>query len=235
MSWRSSLLGAVVVIAAGAAVGALVGGKTSTQVRTTTVVRTVKVVDRVTTSAATHTTASGPTPTPAAGTATSSGPGASSGNAERYLAEYVESVGGLDTINNNTQNASMLNNPNQQELGGQVYQHAVAFGLDAQGENESASVQLPTPGFARFSSPAVGLESTANANALYRLTIYKNNDSSPHSTVLYQDTFQGPSTIRKVSFPLQGAADILLVWTHKAAEPGSQDTFVLADPVLLGP
>lgn len=230
MSWRSSLLGAVVVIAAGAAVGALAGGKTSTDVRTTTLVKTVKLIKTVTTSPTTSTGSTTTAPT-ASGTTTTS---ATNSSSERYLAEYVESVGGIDAINNNTQNASMLDNPNQHELGGQVYQHALAFGLDAQGENQSASVQIPTPGFARFTAPAAGLETTANANAVYRLTIYKNNDSSPHSTVLYQAIFQGPSTIRKLSFPLQGAADILLVWTHKAAEPAYQDTFVLADPVLMG-
>jgi hypothetical protein len=236
VSWRSSLLGAVVVIAAGAAVGIAVGNKSTTNVRTTTVVRTVKVVTKAaatTPTTTTSTTGAGTTTT--TGTNTTSSSGASGTSSERYLTEYLESVGGINAINNNARNASMVDNPNQQELGGQVYQHAAAFGISAQGENESASVQIPTPGFARFSSPAVGLETTANASAVYRLTIYKNDDSSPHSAVLYQDTFQGPSTIRKVSFGLQGATDILFVWTHKAAEPDSGDTFVLADPVLIGP
>jgi hypothetical protein len=238
VNWRSSLLGAIVVIAAGAIVGIAVGRKSTTRVRTTTVVRTVKVVTKATATTPTTATPSsgaGATTTTGTGTNTTPSPGASGAGSERYLAEYLESVGGIDAINNNARNASMVDNPNQQELGGQVYQHATAFGVSAQGENESASVQIPTPGFARFSSPAVGLETTVNANAVYRLTIYKNDDSSPHSTVLYQDTFQGPSTIRKVSFALQGATDILLVWTHKTAEPDNEDTFVLADPVLIGP
>jgi hypothetical protein len=235
VSWRPALIGAIVVIAAGVAVGALIGGNASSPAQTTTVVRTVKVVDTVTVGTATNATGTNTTTTPANGTTTPASSGAPGSSSERYLSEYVESVGGIDAINNNAQNASMLDNPNQHELGGQVYQHALALGLDAQGENVSAIVQIPTPGFVRFSSPAVGLETTANANASYRLTIYKNNDNSPHSAVLYQAPFQGPSTIRKVSFALQGAADILLVWTHKAAEPDNQDTFVLADPVLSGP
>jgi hypothetical protein len=226
-------LAAVVVIAAGAAVGALVGGKTSTDVRTTTVVHTVKVVRTVATAPPTST--AGTTTTSVTGATTTTSPGAPGSSSERYLAEYVESVGGIDAINNNAQNASMVNNPNQQELGGQLYQHAVAFQLSAQAEDVTASVQIPTPNFTRFSSSAVGLQTNANANALYRLTIYKNNDSSPHSQVLYQAPFQGPSTIRKVNVQLQGATDILLVWTHKAAEPDNNDTFVLADPVLTGP
>jgi hypothetical protein len=236
VSWRASLLAALMVIVAGVAAGFVVGGGNTTQVRTTTVVRTVKVVTTVpaSTTPSTSTGESTEIGNPATGSAGESGSGGSSSGQERYLADYLESEGGESAIDNNAENASMLDNPNQQELGGKVYQHAVAFELDAPGESESASVQIPTPGFTRLTAPAVGLETTANANAAYQLTIYKNNDNSPHSVVLYQDTFHGPSSIRKVSFALQGAADIVLVWTHRAAEPDYEDTFVLADPVLIG-
>jgi hypothetical protein len=232
VNWQASAIGAIVVLAGGAAVGVAVGSKESTKVRTATLIHTVKVVTTV--AAAPPKTSSTAVGGSQPSAATSTTPGSAANAGERYLADYLESEGGSDAVDANAENASMLSNPNQQELGGQLYQHAVAIQLDAQDENVTASIQMPTPGFSRLSSPAVGLATTTNANAAYRLTVYKNDDSSPSSVVLYQASFHGPSTIRKVTFALQEAADIVLVWTHKAPEPDDQDTFILADPVLTG-
>ncbi len=108
----------------------------------------------------------------------------------------------------------------------------MVFNVANDGQGDTATFQLPTPGFTRLTSKAVGLETVSNAEAYYRLTVYKNNDSSPNSVVLYQAAFHGPSEIHKMDFGLQGATDILFVWTKSASEPDNQDTFILADPIL---
>jgi hypothetical protein len=235
MSWKASLLGAVLVVAAGLAVGVAIGGKTATRTITVTVVRKVKApapAPTTTTTAAT-TTPTAPTTTPNTSASTATPP-SNPANQEQFLDSYLESQGGAETLNHDAENASLDPNPSQQELAGQTYQHAVAFDLDASGEGATASYQIPSPGFTRLASSAVGLDTTSNARATYRLTVYKNDDSSPNSVVLYQGTFHGPSAVHRMSFATQGATDLLFVWTHKASEPEAQDTFILADPVLTG-
>lgn len=96
----------------------------------------------------------------------------------------------------------------------------------------TASYQIPTPGFTELSSNAVGLQTSSNAGTTFHLAVYKNEDSSPHSIVLYQADFRGPSTVHKMGIPIQGATDILFVWTHKTDEPEEGSTFILAEPVL---
>lgn len=230
MSWRASLLGALLVSLAGLAVGVAIGGKKVTTVHTVTVVEKVKAPQAsatTTTDAASSTPATtGTTPPPAV---------ANPANQEQYLASYLESQGGAETLNHDATSVSLDDKPQQQELGGHTYQHAVAFDIDNSSESEgasSASYQIPTPGFTRLTSEQVGLQTTSNAGTVYRLTVYKNDDSSPKSVILYQATFHGPSTIRRMSFDTQGATDVLFVWTHTNSEPDYQDTFILADPVL---
>jgi hypothetical protein len=237
MSWRAALLGALIVVVAGAVAGAAIGGKTNTRYLTTTVVRTVKVIKAAATNTSTTSTTPGGVGAGGSTTGSASSGGeksAPAGSQETYLAEYLRSQGGPETLNRNAEDASMLDNADQQQLAGQTYQHAVAFQVDGQSESLSASYQIPTPGFSRLSSTAIGLQTTTNANTSYKLTVYKNNDNSPNSAVLYQASFHGPSTVHKMSFALQGATDVLLVWTHKATEPDSQDTFIIADPVVTG-
>jgi hypothetical protein len=240
VSWKASLLGAVLVVAAGLAVGVAIGGKTATRTLTVTVVRKVKVPAP----APTTTSAAATTPTPTTTTATtptnasSSKTTSPSGNSdEEYLADYLESQGGAEALNHNSENASMDTTPTQRELEGQTYPHAVAFDLNDQGGGNpelTASYQIPTPGFTELTSNAVGLQISSNASTVYHLTVYKNEDSSPNSIVLYQANFRGPSTVHKMSIAIQGATDLLFVWTHKTSEPEEGSTFVLADPVLTG-
>lgn len=231
MSWRATLLGAVPVVIAGLAVGVAIGGKTITQVDTVTVVKKIRVqAPAASAQTPTANAATGAT-TPPSETAQTSGAKVA-GPQEQFLADYLNSQGGAETLNNNAENASLNSNPSGQELAGQTYQHAVAFDLDSPDEGTIASYQVPTPGFSRLKSNAIGLDTTANANANYRLTVYKNDDSSPNSVILYQASFKGPSTVRKLNVATQGATDLLFVWTHKATEPDDQDTFILADPVL---
>jgi hypothetical protein len=240
MNWKASLLGAVLVVAAGLAVGIAIGGKTATRTVTVTVVRKVKVPapapTTTTTAAATTptTTTTATTPSNTTGSKTTSPSGNSD---EEYLTDYLESQGGAEALNHNSENASMDTTPTQRELEGQTYPHAVAFDLNDQGGGDpelTASYQIPTPGFTELTSNAVGLQTSSNASAIYHLAVYKNEDSSPNSIVLYQADFRGPSTVHKMSIATQGATDLLFVWTHKASEPEEGSTFILADPVLTG-
>jgi hypothetical protein len=242
MSWKASLLGAVLVVAAGLAVGVAIGGKTTTRTDTVTVVRKVKVSvppPTTTTTAVTTTAVTTPTSTTATtpSNTTSSKTASLSGNSdEEYLTDYLESQGGAEALNHNSENAAMDTIPTQRELEGQTYPHAVAFDLNEQGVDGrlTASYQIPTPGFTKLTSNAVGLQTSSNASTIYHLVVYKNEDSSPDSIVLYQADFRGPSTVHKMSIAIQGATDLLFVWTHKAREPEEGSTFVLADPVLTG-
>ncbi len=236
MNWKSSLLGAVVVMIVGAATGVAIGGKTKTQTRTATVVRTVNVTTPATSTPDTDTTATTVNPggpSEQSSTSTEATGSSSSGNSdEEYLAAYLESQGGAEALNHNSENASMDTEAAKRELKGQTYPHAVAFDLGARDEGQTASYQIPTPGFTQLTSDAVGLQTSSNASTTYHLTVYKNNDSSPHSVVLYEEEFSGPSTVHKMSFAIQGATDVLFVWTHKIREPEEGSTFILAEPVL---
>lgn len=237
MNWKSSLLGAVVVMIAGAATGVAIGGKTKTQTRTATVVRTVNVTTPSTSTPNTGTTATtgnpgGSSEQSSTSTEVSAGSSPSGNSDEEYLAAYLESQGGAEALNHNSENASMDTEAAKRELKGQTYPHAVAFDLGARAEGQTASYQIPTPGFTNLTSDAVGLQTSSNASTTYHLTVYKNNDSSPHSVVLYQAEFTGPSTVHKMSFAIQGATDVLFVWTHKIREPEEGSTFILAEPVL---
>jgi hypothetical protein len=239
VNWKASLLGAVVVVAAGAATGAAIGGKTTTRTRTATVTQTVKVSTPATAPSATTTEAAGSTSTTEPATTSAevtTGAAAPTANSnEEYLADYLETQGGAEALNRNATNAGMDTEAAQKELAGQTYTHAVAFDLSGQGGDYpalTASYQLPTPGFTRLASSAIGLQTSSNASTVFHLAVYKNEDSSPHSVILYQADFRGPSTVHKMSFAIQGATDILFVWTHKTSEPEEGSTFILADPVL---
>jgi hypothetical protein len=226
VNWKASLFGAVLVAVCGLAVGAAIGGKTKDKTRTVrvTVSSTVTTTSSETTSTPTTTpTGTGTSTTPAGETTTEPG--------QQYLAEYLAGQGS-EKLDRDASEVSLSNEPTKQELQGQTYQQAVVFNIENDGSSDTASFQLPTPGFSRLSSKAIGLKTISNAETYYKLTVYKNNDSSPNSVVLYKASFHGPSETHQMDFALQGATDILFVWTKSASEPDSQDVFILADPVL---
>lgn len=227
MNWKASLFGAVLVAVCGLGVGVAVGGKKTTRTVDVTVTSTV-----TTTTSTPASSTSSTTPTTSSTSSTATSPAAETPESgQQYLAEYLSGQNS-ERLSNDASNVSLSNEPTKQELQGQTYQQAVVFNVANDGQGDTATFQLPTPGFTRLTSKAVGLETVSNAEAYYRLTVYKNNDSSPNSVVLYQAAFHGPSEIHKMDFGLQGATDILFVWTKSASEPDNQDTFILADPIL---
>lgn len=235
MNWKSSLFGAVLVAICGAAVGAAVGTKGGGKTHTVTVTQTV---------AAASTASPATTPETSTGTtSTSTAPGTSStsstdtspsteppGEGQQYLAEYLAGQD-AEKLNSDASEVALSSEAGKEELQGQTYQQAVAFEIDRCCSNRS-TYQIPTPGFTHIASKAAGLETITNAEAFYKLTVYKNNDSSPNSVVLYSASFHGPSEIHKMDFGLQGATDLVFVWTKSSSEPDEQDVFILADPVL---
>jgi hypothetical protein len=228
MNWKASLFGAVLVAVCGLAVGVAVGGKTKTKTVRVTVSSTVTATNPAPTeSSSTAST----TPTDTTGTDSTSSGETSPEAGQQYLAEYLAGQNS-EQLNGDASDVSLSNEPSKQELQGKTYPQAVVFSINNYGSSNTASFQLPTPGFSRLTSRAVGLETISNAETSYQLTVYKNNDSSPNSVVLYRAAFHGPSEIHKMDFGLQGATDILFVWTKSASEPDSQDVFILADPVL---
>jgi hypothetical protein len=226
------MTGALLVAAAGLAVGLAIGGKTTNHARTqtTTVTHTVTV----TTSLAAKT----PTGSTNSTTSTSSSRGPSSaggggGSAQQYYANYLSTQ---DTSNGGSY-ASLDSSPSTIQLKGQTYSHAVAFDLSPNdSNNNSESYQLAIPVFKHFSASSAGLQTSTPAGNSYKLTIYKNNDN-PGATVLYTDTFTGPSGTHAVGFDTQGATDLLFVWASTAGDASStsangSDVFVFADPVV---
>jgi hypothetical protein len=233
VNWKASLLGALLVAICGLLVGVAVGGKTTTKVHTVTAPPVTTTLAAQTTSTTASTSTTGSASTTGASTATTtteSGETEASGQ-QQFLDEYLASQDS-EKLSQDASNVSLDSNPSQQQLQGKTYQHAVAFDIDIYGAG-TASYQIPSPGFTRLSSKAIGLETTSNAEAYYDLTVYKNNDSSPSSVILYQGSFHGPSAVHSMSFNTQGATDLLFIWTKKSAESTS-DVFILANPVLTG-
>jgi hypothetical protein len=226
LNWRASLLGAVLVALCGAAVGAAVGGNAKGKDKTVRV-----TVASTVTATSPQTTSTPATTSTGTDTATTPGSETSPEAGQQYLAEYLASQDS-EQLAADASDVSLSDEPTKQELQGQAYQQAVVFNIDNYGDSNTASFQLPTPGFSRLSSKAIGLETISNAETYYKLTVYKNNNSSPSSVVLYKASFHGPSEVHKMDFPLQGATDIVFVWTKSSSEPDSQDVFILADPVL---
>ncbi|MGO9320553.1 MAG: hypothetical protein ACLQBY_07105 [Solirubrobacteraceae bacterium] len=231
----------MIVAICGLAVGAAVGTKGGTKTHTVTVTQTSPAVSNasaITTPSTTASTSSSTASTssaPSTGTSSTSSTGTSPaaeppGEGQQYLAEYLAGQG-AEKLNGDASEVELSSEAGKEELQGQTYQQAVAFNIGSCCNNRS-TFQIPTPGFSRLTSKAVGLETIANAEAFYKLTVYKNNDSSPNSVVLYSATFHGPSEIHKMDFGLQGATDLVFVWTKSSSEPDGQDVFILADPVL---
>ncbi len=237
MNWKSSLFGAVLVAICGVAVGAAVGNKASTKTHTVTVTQTSPTISNAgatttptTTGSSTSSTSSIPSTGTASTSSTTSPVAETPGEGQQYLAEYLAGQG-AEKLDADASEVQLSSEAGKEELQGQTYQQAVAFNISRCCGNR-ATFQMPTPGFKRLTSKAVGLETITNAEAFYKLTVYKNNDSSPNSVVLYSATFHGPSVVRKMDFGLQGATDLVFVWTKSSTEPDDQDVFILADPVL---
>lgn len=242
MNWKASLTGALLVAICGVAAGVAVDGKSKTTTRTITVTTPAQTISNAGAAESPATTASSTTAPGATSTSTTSGTTATgtttaSTTAEapqegqEYLAEYLAGQG-AEKLNADASNVDMSSEAGKEELQGQTYQQAVAFTISNGCCASSATFQMPTPGFSRLTSKAIGLETIANAEAFYKLTVYKNNDSSPNSTALYSATFHGPSEIHKMDFALDGATDLVFIWTKESSEPDGQDVFILADPVL---
>lgn len=229
MNWKASLLGALLVAISGLAVGAAIGGKTTTKVRTVTAANSVTPTTPSSQTQTATTTAS--TPTTASTSSTEESTTETPAEGQQFLAEYLAGQNS-EKLSSDADSVTLSGEPSKQELQGQTYPQAVVFEINNFGSGNTASFQVPTPGFRRLTAKAVGLETISNAEAFYKLTIYKNDDSSPSSVVLYQSTFHGPSEIHKMDFDLQGATDLLFVWTKNSAESDNQDVFILADPVL---
>jgi hypothetical protein len=231
VNWKASLFGAVLVAVCGLAVGVAVGGKTTTKTRTVTAPAPAASSAPTTQTPSTSATSSTATTSSTPAAATTSSTAEIPAEGQEYLAEYLAGQNS-EKLDGDADSVGLSSEPSKQELQGQTYQQAVVFDISNDGEGNTASFQVPTPGFSRLSSKAVGLETISNAEAFYKLTIYKNDDSSPSSVVLYEATFHGPSEVHKMDFALQGATDLLFVWTKNQSEPDSQDVFILADPVL---
>jgi len=227
MKWTASIIGALIVAAAGLAVGVAIGGKkvTHTLTATTTVAHTVRMTVTAKAPATQVAVSSSTTHASSSTPASSSGSGAAS-------QEYYDTYLATQNTGSNASNAQLDSGPQNLELKGQTYPHAVALDIYTGNGNTTESYQLPIPGFTHFSAPVAGLETSNSAKASYKLTIYKNNDG-PGATVLYSATFTGPSGTHAISFDTAGATDLVLDWTNLTnPEPDSPDQFIFANPVV---
>jgi hypothetical protein len=245
VNWLASLLGALVVAVAGLAVGAELGHeKTTVDTRTVTVVHRVAVRASTGHSGGSTSTAGGQS----AGATGAAGPGAttsnptgasgagggsgSAGPQQDFFADYMATQD-TDQLDQQATNVTFDTNPTTLDLNGETYRHAVAFDVPADPADNTASYQVPIAGFSHFASTITGLETTASASATFKLSIYKNTADSPTATVLYHQTFTGPSGTHPMNFDTQGATDLVFVWSeNSASEPDEVDQFILADPVV---
>lgn len=220
MNWRASLLGALIVAAAGLAVGVVIGGKKTTETVTVAAARTTVTVT---------TTAPAPdTGSSTATTGTSTVPPSTDGGDGQYLADYLVNQGTTD-LNNEASGVSLIDDPSTIQLKGRSYQHAVGFSLNNYSSDNT--FQMPA-GFKRLRSSIIGLGTLSGASTRYRLKIYKDHSDTPNATVLYNQTFHGPSDTHSLDFDTQGATVLVLEWTQTAAEPDSDNDFIMADAVI---
>jgi hypothetical protein len=223
VNWRASLLGALIVAAAGLAVGVVIGGKRTTETVTVTAARaTVTVTSTATvpeTGSSTATT--GPSTPPGS---TTGGDGAQ----QQYLGDYLINQGTTD-LNNEASGVSLIDDPSTIQLKGRSYQHAVGFSLNNYSSDNT--FQMPA-GFKHLTSSIIGLGTLSGASTRYRLKIYKDHSDTPNATVLYSQTFHGPSDTHPLDFDTQGATVLVLEWTQTAEEPDSDNDFIMADPVI---
>ncbi len=219
MNWRASLLGAVIVAVAGLGVGVAVGGKTTVKTTTVTVAgKTTVTTVTQTTPGSSVTTGPGTTTQPPGDSAT-----------QQYLADYLAGQG-TQELNDEASGVSLLDDPSSVQLKGRSYQHAVGFSLD--NYSSTNTFQMPISEFGHMSSKIVGLGTLSGASTSYRLKVYKDHGDTPNATVLYNQTFHGPSGTHSLAFDTQGATVLVFEWTQLVDEPDSDNDFIMADPVI---
>jgi hypothetical protein len=221
VNWKGSLLGALLVVISGLLVGIAIGGQTTTKVLRLTVTQPGGSKG----SSSVSTTQSSTSTTTSTSSTAASGP-------QQFLDDYISSRG-VEKLNRDASRVSLDNSASEEQLQGKTYSHAVAFDIESLNEGNTATFQLPTPGFSRIASKAIGLETNTKANLSYHLTVYKNTDGSSSSVVLYEASFHGPSEVHKMDFSIQGATDILFVWSRSGSEGSYEpNVFIMADPVM---
>jgi hypothetical protein len=243
----------LIVAVGGLAVGAIIGGKTTTRVVTITgtahlaaqtTPRTpttgsaghaAGAIDHAASTTAATTSASSPAGTGTSTTATSTGstPAAKTltPGEQVYYSAYLGEQN-TTQLNANATNVQLDSSPDTRQLDGQTYNDAIAFDLSACCNSAQTELyQLPVPGFSRFTSPRIGLETNASANASYKLTVYANNMNAG-SPILFTGTFNGPSETRPMSFATGGLTDLVFDWTEPSGgEPNNDGAkFIVADP-----
>jgi hypothetical protein len=91
---------------------------------------------------------------------------------------------------------------------------------------------MPIAGFRHVSSSIIGLDTLSDASTRYRLKIYKDHSDTPNATVLYNQTFHGPSDTHSLDFDTEGATVLVVEWTQTVEEPDYENNFIMADPVI---
>lgn len=222
MNWRAALFGAVIVIAAGAAVGVVIGGKKTTDVKTvTTTVASASPTPAPTT---TSTTAGGP---PATETTPSGIPTTPSN--PTVDPQFLD-TDTSPTTNDNISIDSGSDSPKDQ-IGGETVTDAVIVHLFGSTEDAPATVTYsPTSPAYKFLRTRMGFEHGTDAGA--DITVDFRQDSERGRKLVPTQRFNLPSP-RSITVPLKGAKNVTIVFNNNSCTQNgyscavSDPTFVL--------
>jgi hypothetical protein len=203
VNWKPALVAAVVVIAAGAATGIAVGGKT----------KTVTTTETQTVAQATPTTVTPPestptTTTPTTGTTATAPP--ADGRPPKYLVDTEEDV--------NETNLSIENR--SAKIGGESFPDSVVAYTDP-----PSTVEYSTDGYGQFKA-SLGFEPEhTDSNMQATLTIFK--DQKRGEKLYGPKSFDGPGKPVPVEFPTRGATKLVFSFTRDSEDFAPDNAFVL--------
>lgn len=220
MNWRAALLGAVIVIAAGAAVGVVIGGKTTTEVKTVTITD----ANAAPTPSPTSTAAGGPAATETTPSGIPTSPSTSTLEPQ-YLDADTE-----PTTNNNISIDTSSDHPKDQ-IGGETVTDAVI--VDPFGESATAPATVtysPTSPDYKYLRARMGFEHGTAAGA--DVTVDFREDSERGRKLVPTQRFRSPSP-RSITVPLTGARNVAIVFNNNSCNADNGNSCTVYDPTFV--
>jgi hypothetical protein len=220
MNWRASLLAAVIVIAAGAAVGVAIGGKTTHDVKTVTVTQ----VSAAPTPSPTTTTSAAPgvTATTPAGVPTTSAPAAVS-------PQFLD-TDDTPTKNDNIDIVADQTHPREQ-IGGEIVTDAVIlapFGISATAP-ASVTYSTTSPDY-KFLRARMGFKHGTPAGADITIDFRKDSETGPMLVKTQRFHLPGP---RSITVPLNGARNVTIVLNNNSCHQSNGTECTVPDPTFV--
>lgn len=148
-----------------------------------------------------------------------------------YVADYIETQGGADTLNRDAERATLLTRTGQETAGGKRAALDLRFLISAIRPGKPAGFEISTTGFTALDCGRATLRSRSSRPVAYRLLIYKN---PRRVKLLYETTFRSDRPAHGFHVPLDGAVDVWLVWQPLNDRPQPSADFVMTAPRFTG-